>query len=630
MTLYGGAMTRAGSVFAIGMMAIVPFGIASLAVTTRFLEPADFGRLAILFAIASVVTVLAGLGVFQGTLIVVYGAVDDDEGGDADTAADSAEVQQPEETAAERRRILGSGLLILVAMATALCLAVALVGAAVAVALLDSSWIGAIAWMAASAWAGAIWRVVHQVPRMERRPARWSALQFLRPGLVLAGTVAALAAGLGIEGVLMATAAGTLLAAGFAFLISRRCFRFEPRLADATMLWRKGRDWVPLTLASVLQANASVLALGALASPASVGLFQVANRIAQIPSYFADGFLTGWPAMERSPISIAAKDRKGRREYSASVFTLFCLITLALLFAVSVLSGVLIHIAAPSYDSAATLIPIVAASYGAHAVFRGAYRATSFPARRWWYMLLHLLWIAPYAGVAAVLMRFDASYGVAIAQLMAGVVVSVVFVAVDRRGPQPTPFEWRRLGIALLVACACAGLAHLLPVPSTVRAALSVGALVAFPVFLVLTRTLPREQLRAVWAIAAALLPRRLRRRELRSRLAALPEPEREAVVLVVCERQDPERAARRIGAAKDLVLARMVRGLRRVSGGGEATPVDHLIGDYLLHPGSTIERDAWAAHLRAAGVDPLQLHVLEESNREVSRLKGAIAFGRS
>lgn len=630
MTLYGGAMTRAGSVFAIGMMAIVPFGIASLAVTTRFLEPADFGRLAILFAIASVLTVVAGLGVFQGTLITVYGAVDDDDGGDIDTAVDSAEVERPEETSEERRRILGSGLLILIAMATGLCLAVALLGAAVATLVLDHSWIGAIAWMAASAWAGAIWRVVHQVPRMERRPARWSALQFLRPGLVLAGTVAALVAGLGIEGVLMATAAGTLVAAGFAFAISRRCFRFEPRLEDASMLWRKGRDWVPLTLASVVQANASVLLLGALAAPASVGLFQVANRIAQIPSYFADGFLTGWPAMERSPISIAAKDRKGRREYSASVFTLFCLTTLALLFAVSVLSGVLIHIAAPSYDSAATLIPVVAAAYGAHAVFRGAYRATSFPLRRWWYMLLHLLWIVPYAGVAAILMRFDASYGVAIAQLMAGVVVSVVFVVVDRRGAQPTPFEWRRLGVALLIACGCAGLVHLLPLPSATRALLSVGVIVAFPGFLILTRTLPREQLRAAWSIALSVLPRRVRKGQLRSQLAALPEHEREAVALVVCERQDPERAADRIGAAKDLVLARMVRGLRRISGGGKATPVDHLIGGYLLHPGSTIERDAWAAHLRAAGVDPLQLHVLEESNRAVSRVRGAIAVGRS
>jgi O-antigen/teichoic acid export membrane protein len=627
MTLYGGAMTRAGSIFAIGMMAIVPFGVVSLAVTTRFLEPADFGRLAILFAIASVVTVVAGLGVFQGTLITVYGAVDDDEGGDVDVAADSSDVERPQETSDERRRILGSGLLILVVMATALCLMVAVAGSAVAALLLDSSWIGAIAWMSASAWAGAIWRVVHQVPRMERRPVRWAALQFLRPGLVLAGTVAALVAGLGIEGVLMATAAGTLLAAAFAFLISRRCFRFEPRLADASMLWQKGRDWVPLTLASVVQANASVLLLGALATPASVGLFQVANRIAQIPSYFADGFLTGWPAMERSPISIAAKDRKGRREYSAAVFTLFCLITLALLFAVSVLSGVLIHIAAPSYDSAAALIPVVAAAYGAFAVFRGVYRATSFPWRRYWYMLLHLVWIVPYAGVAAILMPLDPSYGVAIAQVMAGVVVSLGFVVVDRRSPEPTPFHWRRLGIALVAACSCVTLARLLPVSSTAQALVSLGVLVAFPAFLIATGTVPREQLRVVWSIVLSVLPRGMRKGRLKKELAALPEHEREAVVLVVCERIDPDLAARRLGATTELVLARMVRGLRRFSGGGQATPVDHLIGGYLVHPGSTIERDAWGAHLRAAGVDPLQLHLLEESSRAVSRVRKCVGL---
>jgi O-antigen/teichoic acid export membrane protein len=624
MTLYGQAMTRAGSIFAIGMMAIVPFGIASLAVTTRFLEPADFGRLAVLYAVASVLTVLSGLGIFQGTLITVYGAVDDDDGGgDGEVAEDT--VGAPQKTSEERRRILGSGLLTLIGMATAICTAIALLGAALATAVLDDRWITAIAWMSASAWAGAIWRMVHQVPRMERRPVRWALLQFLRPGFVLVGTVAALAAGLGIDGVLMATALGTLVACVIAYLSSRRCFRFQPRWADVSMLWKQGRSWVPLTLATVVQANVSVLVLAVLATPASVGLFQVANRIAQIPSYFADGFLTGWPAMERSPISLAAKDRKGKREYSAAVFTLFCLITLGLLFAVSILSGILIHVAAPSYDSAAALIPIVAAAYGAHAVFRGAYRATSFPLRRYWYMLLHLLWIAPYAAVAALLIPLDPSYGVAFAQVIAGIVVSIAFVVVDRRGSQSTPFQWRRLGLALAIACACLLLAHYVPVPPALRVLLSVAALVAFPAFLLLTGAIGREQIEAIRSIASSVLPRRIRKGQLRKQLSLLPGPERSAVALVVCERQSVEVAAEKLDVSPPLVLARMVRGLRQVSGDEKATPIDHLIGEYVLHPGTTIERDAWAAHLRAVGVDPLHLHVLDEAKRTMSRLRGTL-----
>jgi O-antigen/teichoic acid export membrane protein len=627
MTLYGQAMTRAGSVFAIGMMAIVPFGFVSLAVTTRFLDPADFGRLAVLYAVASVVTVLSGLGIFQGTLITVYGAVDDDDGGgDAEVVEDS--VGAPQRTSEERQRILGSGLLILIGMATAVCAAIALLGAVLAIALLDDRWITAIAWMSASAWAGAIWRMVHQVPRMERRPARWATLQFLRPGFVLAGTVAALAAGLGIDGVLMATALGTVVACVIAYLTSRKCFRFKPQWADVALLWKQGRSWVPLTLATVVQANVSILVLAVLATPASVGLFQVANRIAQIPSYFADGFLTGWPAMERSPISLAAKDRKGRREYSAAVFTLFCLITLGLLFAVSILSGILIHVAAPSYDSAAALIPIVAAGYGAHAVFRGVYRATSFPQRRYWYMLLHLLWIAPYAAVATLLIPLDPSYGVAFAQVIAGIAVSVAFVAIDHRGPDSTPFQWHQLGLALVIAFACLLLAHYIPVPPAVQALLAVAALAAFPAFLLLTGAISRVQIEAIKSIASSVLPRRIRRGQLRQQLSLLPRSERTAVALVVCERQSVEVAAQSLNVSRPLVLARMVRGLRQVSGDDKATPVDHLIGEYVLHPGTTIERDAWAAHLRAVGVDPLHLHILDEAKRTMSRLRGTLDVG--
>ena len=617
MTRYGQAMTRAGSIFTVGMMAIVPFGIASLAITTRFLEPAEFGRLAILYSVASVLTVLSGLGVFQGTLISVYGIGDDDEGGG--DGVDVVASEAPAATSEERRRLLGSGLLILIAMATALCAVVGLIGIGLTLVALDSSWVAGITWMAASAWAGAIWRLVHQVPRMERRPARWATLQFLRPGLVLAATVVALAAGLGVDGVLLATAAGTIVATAMAFLISRRCFRFEAHLDDIGVLWKNGRHWVPLTLAAVVQGNVNVLLLGVLASPASVGLFQVANRIAQIPSYFADGFLTGWPAMERSPISLAAKERKGRPEYSAGVFTLFALTTLGLLFAVSLFSGVLIHIAAPSYDSAAPLIPVVAASYGAFAVFRGAFRATSFPARRYWFMLLHLIWILPYAVVAGLLTPLDPSYGVAVAQLSAGVIVSAAFVAIDRRGPRPTPFEWRRLGVALLMATACILIAHQIPGPSLVRAVISLAALAVFPLLLVITGVLPRDQIKTVKAIVASVLPRRLKKKDARRRLAQLPDRDRDAIALTICRGLAPGDAAATLGSSVDVTLARMVRGLRGLADGGRATPMDHLIGEYVLHPGTTIERDAWASHLCAQGVDPLELHVLDEAKRALA-----------
>ena len=629
MTLYGQAMTRSASVFGIGLAAIIPFGIVSLAITTRFLSPAEYGELAVLYAVASVLTILSGLGILHGTLIFVYGVSDDDAGDvdvDADVdvpnAANSGTVGGAEHIGDEKRRLLGTGLLLILVMSTGLCLATIGVGVALGLVFAGGGLTSAIAWMAASAWTGSLWRLAQQVPRMERRAGLWATLQFLRPALVLAATVAALIAGLAVDGVLMATALGTLLATVISLLFSKRCFRIDPQWGDVPFLWEQGKPWIPLTFAALIQSNVSVLVLGVLASPASVGLFQVASWIAQGPNYFASGFLTGWPAMERSPISIAAKERMDPRQYLSNVFTLFSLTTLSLIFAVSLFSAALIHIAAPSYDSAAPLIPIVAVAYGAQAVFSGVYRATTFPLRRYWFVLLHLIWIIPYAGVTALLIPLSPSYGVAIGQLMAGIVVSVCFVTIDRRQPESTPFEWRRLGLALLLASACVILVQNVPVSPPLHLVLSVVALVAFPLLLLLTGTIARSQLKVIKAILFSIVPRRMRKAEVRRRVASLPQHERDALTLVVSGGQTPDEAAGILGVSPAIVSARMIRGLRRVAGAGTSAPVDHLIGEYLLHPGSSIERDAWVSQLRVLGVDPLQLHLLDESGRSVSRLK--------
>jgi hypothetical protein len=361
--------------------------------------------------------------------------------------------------------------------------------------------------------------------------------------------------------------------------------------------------------------------LGALATPTSVGLFQVASRIAQLPMFFAEGFLTGWPSFELSPISKAAKDRKGVAAYRGTVFTLFCLSTMGLLVAVILLSDALVHIAAPSYSAAANLIPIVAVGLGAHALFRGLYRATGFRNKRYWFMLLTFLWIAPYAAVAALVIPLNASYGVAIAQIVAGGLVSLGMILKDRGSRIPVAFQWRRLGAALLVATACVVAVQLVPDDTPLHAALSLAALFAFPLILIATGTVSRSQVAIVRKIVGSVIPRPVSKADVRQRLASLPDNERQALVLLACERQPPEAVAASLGVTTPVAYARLVRGLRRFAGDGHPTHMDHLIGSYVLQPGGTIERDAVASELLYLGVDPLQLHTLEETIRTVSKL---------
>ena len=634
MTLYGQTMTRTGAIFALGLVSVVPFGILSLAVTTRFLDPTEFGQLAILFAVASVVTMFCGVGFLQGTMIAVYGISDDgDDGGGADgleMTAEEVEASDVEARSDEQKRLLGSGLLIVAATSTALCVAVAAVGVVVAEAAFGGGWWISVLLMASSAWAGGLWRMMHQVPRMERMAVRWAWLQWARPGLVVVGSIAALVAGFGINGILGATAVATLMATAVAYFVSRRSFRFGFRREDTRVIWEAGKAWVPLIFAVAIQTNVSILLLGLLATPASVGLFQVATRIAQFPIYFADGFVTAWPAMERSPISFAAKERKGVREYSASVFTLLALSTLGLLVFICFAADSLIHIAAPAYREAASLIPIVAAAGAAHVVFRGVFRATGFPRRRYWYTFLHLVWIAPYAAVSVLLIPWDASYGVAIAQVVAGVFISICFVLVDRRSNNPTPFEWRRLGLALLVATLCVGVVQLSPLHGAGRAVASIAAFAVFPLLLLAVRAVPREEVPLVRAIVASLLPNRRAKEIARERLAEMPEHERQALTLLAIERRDPEEAAAELHVSPPVALARTTRALRTLAGEEDrATPYDHEIGAYVLNRGPTIERDVLATRLRSVGIDPLELHVLDEAAGLARKLGYGQASGR-
>ena len=359
-----------------------------------------------------------------------------------------------------------------------------------------------------------------------------------------------------------------------------------------------------------------------LASPTSVGLYQVANRIAGIPNYYSDGFIHAWPAMERSAISIAAKERKGRSGYQATVFTLLALTSLGLLVAVSLLADLLIHIAAPEYESAASLIPVVAASYGAAICLRGTFRATAFPRRRYWYTLIHLLWIAPYAAVSLLLIPWDPGFGVAIAQIIAGVLAVVGYVSLDKRlAEEPTPFQWRRLGFVAAIGIGCVLVAQLAPPQTPAQAALSIIGLAAFPVLLLATGAISRRDLKIAKTVVASIIPQPVSREDAERRLAALPDQEREALQLLVCDRIDADDAARVVGVTPPVMLARVVRGLRRFAGEGEPTSVDHLIGEYVLYKGTTLDRDALAANLRAQGVDSLQIHVLDEANGRIARI---------
>lgn len=615
MAAYGQSMTRTGAIYAVGMASIVPLGLLSVAVTTRYLQPADYGRLAILFAVASVLTIFCGLGIFQGGMMAAYGGADDgaDEAGGVEGDGGHDVRGGPSGIAAERRRLLSSGLAYGAIATAALCVPVMVLSGEIAAIVGDTALQSAIAWMAASACFGAVWRSVHQVYRFERRPIAWSLLQFLRPTLVVALTTWALARGFGISGVLAATAIGTGLACVGSLIGSRDCLSLHPRPGDLRLIWGYGRQWIPLNLAFAFQSNASVLLLAFIAPTSAVGLFQVANRIGSIPSYLADGFLAGWAPMQRSPVALAAHARKGVREASASLFTLVAVGTLLALMVVVSASSVLILIAAPAYGAARDLIPLMAAAHVANASLKGIYRATSFPTRRAWYVGLHFVWVVPYLGSVLVTGALAPTYSVGAAILFAGIAVTSVMVIVDRRGPSPTPFAWGRLA-RLTSLVGVVGAAFAFSIFGTLTSIAAIGIVfVGLPRVLTIARVVTPVQAATLATIGSTWLKLGGARSRLRQRLLSLPRNERTAVDLLALGNTTAEEASAATGVAVPVLFARMVRGLRRVSGQPDQTPEDASIGAYLLLDRSTLERDVHVTALQRQGVDPYELHVLED-----------------
>lgn len=629
MTLFGQVAMKDAAIFGLGMAAIVPLGIVSVAVTTRYLPPAVFGHLAILFAIASVLTVLSAIGFTTGTMLATYGTDDgEDDGGEADAEPVVVAGGPVTETVAERRRLFTSGILIVTLVSGVVCGTVALLAPVIADLFVGGSeWTGATRWMAASAWTGTIWRTVHQVYRLERRPVAWSLVNSTRPILVVAATIAILASGGGVAGVLMATAAGTAAAIAISILAGPHYYRLRPRRGDAAIIWGYGVRWIPLHLARATQANVSVILLGLLAPAASVGFFQVANRISQVPTFFGEGYLFAWVPLERSPIANAAKEHKGQRPFEAQVFLLLILSTLGLLVAVTLSADALVRIAPPAYREAAPLIPLLAAAQALDLIFRGIYRATGFHNRRYWFTVLQLVWVLPYAGVAALAVNLDPLYGVIAAQAVAWGLICVWMLRLDARGEAPTPFPWLRMGVATVIAAGCVTVVGQLPDNLALHFFAAAAAMVICPLLMRATGVITPYHVTIVRSLIRSLLPRRVSRTEAKQRLDSIPEHEREVLVLIGFQRHSVETAAERLGTTPSLVCARLTRGLRRFAGSPVALPVDAEIGRYLANGGTTLERDLVAARLREQGIDFLELHHLDDTMNLLRRLRRRRAF---
>lgn len=458
----GAQLGRHASVYLAGSAIGLTLSLVSVIVLTRFLSPEDFGRLGL--ALVSTVLLTLGLNapIGQGALIRSFGNAEE---GDAEDATGEG---APESFGSALVATLTAG-----ALASGLILVVS--------GLIDEPYRTTFGWVGPAGTAGALWRLLSTVPRLQRRPGRYVALATLRPVLVLGLSVPLVASGGGAEAAMAGVAGGTGLACVVAAVAARRTFvvAFDP--ADLRWMGRRSRPFLPLIIGTWLIQSADLYVVAAFASASEVGAYRLASRFAALVSYGTSSLLSAWGPLELGSAFRDADADHGRDAVRGEILHVFLLLVIWLVLGVVLLADELVRLAPADYAPAAQVLPYLGVAFGLQGILTATYRASSLHGRAVIYRRGSL-----YAGIvflplcgAAVVLAGPSGAGVAAAAVLAALIVIMVV-----RGSQqgaPLQVDGPRLVTALGAAAALAGVALLVPWPSDAWAsAVSLAVLTAY------------------------------------------------------------------------------------------------------------------------------------------------------
>lgn len=614
----GARLTHDTALYTIGSVIGLVLALINVIVLTRFLSPDEFGQLALLLLFASFLTIAYNLAILQGTFTWVFGSAGEDDVEDEETG----------KGAQDKRRALGTGLVVTVLITALGTIAVAALAPVIADLLLgDDSDSDLVMIAAASAAAGAIWRLSSNVLRMERRPYAFVALSAVRPLLVIAVVIPLVASGDGVEGAVAGTAIGGTAAVLVALLVTRRSFIPALRAADAREIARRGAVFVPIVVAFWIAQNVDLYALSRFASDEQVGLYRLAARIGAFVAYFSSALFMAWTPLVRTPAFKATQRSQGQDVLGGTLLSFYVIGGMLLLIALTVTADGLVRIAPPAYEDAAPLIPLLAGGFLAHGLLVAVYRVSQFPGKRTAYIGSAILSAVLFLALALVLIPWLGAEGAALSVIVGFLGGMLVMGWLSQRGPHPLQIDYRRIGITLTIAALCLVLARAVgDLAGDYQPAVEVGALVLYPVMLVLAGVLVREERRAVARMLRGAVPRRRASERDRAALERLDPDQRALLESAISGRLSPEQLAARTGGEPDRVSAQLTAALRVAAGGdrdgehGDGS-ADSRVGAYLFSTGPIAERDALGTELMKADVDPGELHRLELTLAGLKRL---------
>jgi|GEM_PF-1046356 len=615
LALTGGRVTRDTAIYIVGLLAVGPFSLVSVAVLTRVMRPGQYGDLALLLVFAGYLTTLYNTGSLHGTFMLVYGASE----GEGDDVGDGAEVTSTP------KRALGTGVLLtlmIVLAGTALCFALAPTIAELLLGRHGIHAVGLVRWAAASAAAGSLWRLTVNVLRMERKPVRFATFNALRPLFVVGGSVPLVLAGFGIQGALAGTTLGTLVATAACIAMAHRSYALAFSLADAKEIVVRGAKVVVPVVCLFIVHNADVVLLSRFAPAHEVGIYRVASRFAAVPSYFASAFTMAWAPLERGVMFQSTYRHVGEERVRGAILTYYLLAGLTLVMLLDLAAPGLVLLAGPKYRSATPLIPLAGAGFVCYGLYIVLVRVVKVERRMFFYAAGAVLAGVLYIGFSTVTIPWLGAYGVPAAMIGGLLVACAIWIAVVTGVMKASlSFEARPL-LGLMSAVTIAAAIQVLGMqlwPGE-RPLVLVGTLAAYFATLLVFDVVPRQHWRLLARLARTALARRgVGVQDPSLSLQRLDPRQRNLLAAIERDRRALADLAERLGRSERELRGEYVAALRVLIGAApEAGEHDARIAAYLLSTQPEAQRDVLGRALIEDDVDGLQLMELDEAARRL------------
>jgi len=587
------------SIYAIGQGLTLVSSILSLLLLTRLLPVQSYGRLAILLVFSSLLHLTYNLGVYQGTNHYGFSSSDHDN-------------LFPELDREEGRRVaMGCGITL-----TAL---VGLVGTTIVIPLSrplaglllhDRGLWPAIVFASLEGIAGATFRLGANMLRLERRPVAWSLVQASRPAVALVAAIVLIELGYGVTGAIAGWFIGSTAMLVFTFVVVRRSFRLAFHWRAVAPIYKSGAPMIPAAIGFWIMASGDIFIASQVVSLRNVGRYRVAARLGSFIYPFTHAFIYGWGTLRRDPVYLAATKERSRNAVDSHMVTFYGVFVFGAVLFLAVFVHQILYIVPSQYRTIELLVPILGLRWGTRALLQSFYRVLEYEKRRLDFGLCTFAAAALTMAGAAVLGRAYGLYGLA-GGIATGPLIALAFLAVVAAKRKKTPdLEFARVGLAGVLAAACAIADAMLT-----RDSLAFGVLwiVVYGLLCVVTGALPFGRVLELFnAIRARAMPTG----ELLQRVAQLPAYERSLVVTLVTIRN-----RRTVETLSPEDLSTFVRALCVVGGFAGGPPAtDAAVARYVLWTGAPAQRDAYSYELFGMGVEPAELDDVNSVYRRLRR----------